>query len=240
MKLGVIIPFYNKWELTHKQLMQLYQYLPEWCEIYLINDCSNEEGITGGIAWWQKQAARHKIYYIENSKNRGFGYSMNKGAKAAINQGCDAVVLLSNDVEIYNDFATVVKAQLEENSGILIGGEILTNDTGWNTLDCCVIPYLNGWFLACSKDTWIDIGGFDLRYGLFDYEDIDLSLTAMMKGHRIDPIKPMARMKHLGGKTIYTFYQDRMERTLKNKELFLKKWNSRCPEIKEKLYGTRT
>lgn len=239
MKLGIVIPFYNRWDLTHKQLMSIYQHLPDWCEIFLINDCSTEEGIVGGVAWWQKKAARHKIWYIENSTNHGFGYSMNKGCKAAIDKECDGIVLLSNDVEIYNDFATILVQQFEENPSLLIGGELLMNDTGWNRLDCCVVPYLNGWFLACTRETWIDIGGFDLRYGLFDYEDIDLSLTAMMKGHRIEPIHPPAKLKHLGGQTIYSYYQDRMERTLKNKEVFLEKWNGRCAEIRDVIYGVR-
>lgn len=241
MKMGIITPFYNRWDLTHRLMMQLYLNMPDWVEIYLVDDASNEEGILGGIAWWQKQAARHKIYYIKNIENHGFGYSMNKGCKAAINQGgCDAVVLLSNDVEVYNDFATPLRTQLEENPTYLIGGELLYNDTGWNVLpNCCVIPYANGWFLGCTAETWQDIGGFDMRYGKFDYEDIDLSLTAMLKGHRIEPIKPPAKLKHLGGQTIYALYSDRMERTRKNQRIFIEKWSGQCKEIKEKVYGIK-
>lgn len=239
MRLGIIVPFYNKWELTHKLMMQLYLNIPDWCEIYLVDDASTEEGISGGVAWWQKQAARHKIYYLKNEKNGGFGYSMNRGCKAAIKQGCDAVVLLSNDVEVYNDFASVVKKQLENNPTVLIGAELLMNDTGWNRLDCMVVPYANGWFLACTAETWKDIGGFDLRYGLFDYEDIDISLTAMSKGHRIEALEPPARLHHIGGATIYSLYTDRMERTKKNQQLFIEKWSGQCEELKEKIYGKK-
>jgi GT2 family glycosyltransferase len=238
MRLGIVIPFYNKWELTHKQMMQLYLNMPEWCEIYLVDDASTEEGISGGVAWWQKQLSRHRIYYIKNEENRGFGYSMNKGCKAAIKQGCDAVVLLSNDVEVYNDFATVVKNQLEEEPTILIGAELLWNDTGWNVLpNCATIPYANGWFLACTAETWKDIGGFDLGFMRFDYEDVDISLTAMMKGHKITALKPPAKLRHIGGQTVYAFYPDRMEYTRRNQQLFIEKWSGRCEEIKRVIYG---
>lgn len=237
MKLGIVIPFFNKWELTHKLLMSLYQHIPEWCEIYLVNDASTED-VSGGVAWWQKQVAKHKIFYIVNDKNIGFGGSMNKGAKAAIKQGCDAIVLLSNDVLVFNDFATVVKNQLEENPLILIGGEVLYNDTGWNVLpECVTVPYANGWFLACTSKAWRDIGGFDLLFGLFDYEDIDISLQAWIKGYVPTPINPPAKLQHLGGKTIYAYYSDRMSRTLENKKLFIEKWSGRCDEIREKIYG---
>jgi len=219
--------------------MSLYNHIPEQHEIFLVDDASTEEGIAGGVSWWQKTVNRHKIYYIRNEENRGFGYSMNKGCKGAIKQGCDVVALLSNDVEVYNDFATPLEQQLTAEPNVFIGAELLYNDTGWNVLPNCVtVPYANGWFLACTAETWKDIGGFDLRYGLFDYEDICISLTAMMKGHPLRALDKSARMRHLGGQTIYSLYPDRMVRTLKNKELFIEKWSHvPCEELKEKIYG---
>jgi len=60
----------------------------------------------------------------------------------------------------------------------------------------------------------------------------------MMKGHPLRALDKSARMRHLGGQTIYSLYPDRMVRTLKNKELFIEKWSHvPCEELKEKIYG---
>ena len=31
-----------------------------------------------------------------------------------------------------------------------------------------IVPYANGWLLACTRSAWLDIGGFDLAFGKFD------------------------------------------------------------------------
>ena len=80
MKFSYIMPFYNRWDLTHARLGNFRQFLPTNCEIVLVDDCSTEEDCRKGIAFWQKSgAARHTIKYVKNKENLGFVQSVNRG-----------------------------------------------------------------------------------------------------------------------------------------------------------------
>ena len=104
MLVSIIIPFLNKWNLTHELLYSLYKYAPDNCEIVLVNDASTEEDCEAGVSWWQKSEglARHKIRYRKNEKNLGFGGSHNAGAR--ISKG-DILIFLSNDVKMFSGAA---------------------------------------------------------------------------------------------------------------------------------------
>ncbi len=224
MLVSIIIPFYNNWTLTHQRMMELNNHVQTPCEIVLVNDASTEEGIDGGVAWWQKfSGIKHTVRYVKSEENHGFGYSMNLGARKAIG---DIVILLSNDVLVFSDFVTEIVTLLQENPRYFIGGEVLIGDTGWNVINNTIIPYANGWLIACTKEAWEDIGGFDLRYGKFDFEDVDISATAIHKGYDLVALTK-SKLRHIGGATIYPLYGNRMEITKKNRELFVEKWKDK-------------
>lgn len=237
MKLiSVIVPFYNKWHLTHNTLKKLYDFAPENCEIVLVNDASTEKDCEFGVGWWQREAARHKLRYRRNEENLGFGGSMNVGAKTA--RG-DIFIFLSNDVAIYGDFISQIEDRLLEKPNSLLGGEIINFPGGWNEIEIdgkkSFVPYANGWLLACTREVWESMDGFDPRYGKFDYEDIDLSTQAIAKGYDIIPLgSKLVEHKHQG-QTISTLQIDRMAHTKKNREIYLDKWASIIPEINERL-----
>lgn len=218
------MPFYNNWHLTHQRMMELYSKIAEPCEIILVNDASTDREIDDGVGFWQhKSGTKHTIRYVKNKQNQGFSYSMNRGARVMTGEN---LVLLSNDVEIYNDFEIEISELLQENPKYFIGAEILWYDTGWNVVNGVLYPYANGWFLACTKRAWLDIGGFDLRYGKFDWEDVDLSTTALSKGYVLKGLSK-SKLKHLGGQTVYKYHPDRVEVTKKNRLLFMEKWSGK-------------
>lgn len=235
---SIIIPFFNRWELTHARLLELYRFAPENVEIILVDDASTEDMIDSGIAWWQKNIypiTNRPIRYHKNPENLGFGGAMNEGAKLA--KG-DILVFLSNDVIMNGDIVTEIITKLQENNKVLLGGEIINFDSGWNTLlvdgKKMIIPYCNGWLLACTKEVWDAIGGFDLRYGKYDYEDIDISLTAQFLGYNLIALNSKYA-RHIGGATIYALNSDRQAQTLKNKELFRQKWQDRVKDLHDQL-----
>jgi len=237
MKLvSIIIPFFNKWHLTHKSLMQLYTFAPENCEIILVNDASTETDCEGGIAWWQKQAAKHKIRYRKNEKNLGFGGSMNVGAKTA--RG-DIFIFLSNDVAIYGDFVSQIEDRLMENPNSLLGGQVINFPGGWNEVEIdgkkSFVPYANGWLIACTREVWESLDGFDPLYGKFDYEDIDLSTQAIAKGYDIISLGSKLVEHNHQGATIETLGVDRMAHTKENREKYINKWKDKFPDMSERL-----
>ena len=222
MKVSIIIPFYGRWDLTHARMMELYTHVQTECSIVLVDDCSEGEEHVGGVAWWQKQINKHSVYYLRNTKNLGFGWSMNRGAKIALKHGAEILVFLSNDVQIFNDFVAEIVSWVEQDKNVLIGAELLDRDTGWNVLDGKVIPYLTGWLLACHRDVWKELGGFDMRYGRHDYEDIDLSLTAATKGYAFRVLEK-SKLRHMAAQTApYDVARERI--TKENQQKFIKKW----------------
>lgn len=245
MKLSVIIPFYNKWELVHNRLYELHGHLSKDVDIVIVDDCSpdtdpldpKKPGDLGGIDWWQNVGPFiGRLRYFRNKENLGFGGSMNKGAKIAIKNGAEAIVLLSNDVRVMSNFAQNVNTLLSLNPRVLIGGEVFYQHTGWNMLPGCgVVPYANGWFLATSTPTWEELGGFDPIYGRFDYEDVDLSTTAWWK--EIPLVTVGAKLHHIGGQTVSTVTQSRELATRTNRERWVDKWFRHAEDLKKKIYG---
>lgn len=227
---SIVIPFYNRWDLTHARLMELYKFAPDNCEIILVDDASTDVEIGGGIVWWQKNTNRHSIRYHRNDENVGFGKSHNNGAKLAKGK---YLILLSNDVVINDNFIGDITTLIGDDDKLLVAGRIVDWAGGWNEIDCdngrhYVIPYAEGWLIGCTKVAWKSLGGFDPIYGKFDYEDIDLSLTALSLGYNITNLHSN-KVKHISGATIYRLYPDRMEITKRNRELFVQKWKEKIP-----------
>jgi len=225
------MPFYNKWELTHARLMEFYQRVPRELiqEIILVDDCSTED-VTDGVKWW-KNLDHHKIRYGKNKTNLGFGGAMNVGAKQA--EG-DVVVLFSNDVVIRGNFVSEIHACLAEDNKRLVGGEVIYYPGGWNEFDIngrrFVVPYANGWLLACTKKAWDEVGGFALEYGKFDYEDIDLSTKFQSLGYNVVGLNSR-NVHHLGAATIKTLGVDRRNITEENRKIYIAKWADRLQSI---------
>lgn len=234
-KFSIVVPFYNRWDLTHRCLSDIYKFLGgEDIEIVLINDASTEQDCAAGAAWWQKQAnLPFQLLYHTNLENVGFGHSMNNGAKIA---NGEVLIFYSNDVVCSGNFILELKQLLNKNDKVLIGNEVIWYPGGWNEFDVdgkhIVIPYANGWFLACTREVWINIGGFDWKtYGKMDFEDIDISVKAMELGYNIVALSSKKIVHAHQGSTISSLNIDRMAITRKNKIKFFAKWGSRLADI---------
>ena len=233
--ISVVIPFFNKWELTHSRLYEFHQFIPtKELEIILVDDASTENGIDSGVAWWQKHVDRHKIRYVKNKENLGFGGSMNRGASKA--EG-DIIVLFSNDVIVRGDFISEIRSAIEKDENALVCGEVVSWAGGWNEIDYLgkrmIIPYANGWLLACTKEVWGSLDGFDPIYGKYSFEDIDLSVQALFLGYNLVGLYSKF-VKHIGAQTA-PYDEKRNAITIQNKEKFISKWSGRLPEIINRL-----
>jgi GT2 family glycosyltransferase len=224
------MPFYNRWDLTHQRLMDIHKFLPNNVEVILVNDASTETECDGGVGFWQSANTRHKIRYTKNKKNLGFGGSMNKGAKLA---NGNILVFLSNDVIITGNFIEKIEKEIENEEDILIGGRIIYWRAGWNEINYngmeFVVPYVEGWLVACTRKVWDNLGGFDLLYGKYAFEDIDLSTKAIELGYRLVSLNS-PYLKHIGAQTAgYT--EERMQITIENKQKYIEKWQDKFDDI---------
>lgn len=239
MKSTIIIPYLNRWDLTHARLMELYKYCPS-SEIVLVDDGSTDADCAKGIIWWQEGALKGRLRYFRNKENVGFGHSMNVGAAIAIKNGADVIVLLSNDVSVRSDIGKEAIEIIERNSEpVLIGAEMICSSTDWNTMEGVgTIPYLNGWLLACHKDVWKTLEGFDPLYGRANCEDVCLSTMALYKGIKL-VLFQVAKVSHLGGQTVNSVMPDRFQQTVRNRDKWLLKWADKAPELRKAIYGKK-
>jgi len=211
--------------------MELYKLAPDYCEIILVDDASTELECSNGLNWWMKNTNRHNIRYYKNKENVGFGASMNNGAKLAKGE---YIIFLSNDVIISGDFVTDMVTLMHGDNKILVAGRVVDWAGGWNEFDIggkhYVIPYAEGWLLGCTKKAWKELDGFDLDYGKYDYEDIDLTMKALELGYNIVNLNSH-KVKHIGGATIYKVNPNRVEITNRNRTLFFEKWKDKIPSL---------
>lgn len=230
-ELSIIIPFFNRWDLTHARMGELYNFAPENCEVVLVDDCSTDES-PQGIAWWQRYGnARFRVRYYKNRENLGFGVSCNIGARLANGR---VIVQLSNDVVMYGDIFSDIITLIGFDDKMLVAGRIVDFPGGWNEFDIdgkhIVVPYAEGWLIACTKKAWKDLGGFDPRYGKYDYEDVDLTTTAIEKKFSIVGLNS-DKVRHLVGQTITSTGVDRQSITTSNRTIYFEKWKDKLSTL---------
>lgn len=232
---SIIIPFYNRWDLVHRCLSDIYHCISgESIEVILINDSSIETDCVTGAAWWQKQVDKSfPILYHTNKENVGFGHSMNNGAKIA---NGEILIFYSNDVSCSGNFLPELRQLIARDDKVLVGNEVIWFPGGWNEFDVdgkhIVIPYANGWFLSCTREVWVNLGGFDWKtFGKFDYEDVDLSTRAYELGYNVCALGSNKIVHAHQGSTISSLSIDRLANTQKNRALFFAKWGSRLANI---------
>jgi len=220
MNMSIVIPNYNRFDLVHQLLFDIYKQCDtsKIKEVIVVNDgCTEKESFTG-LKWWM-ESGMLPVHGLDLEDNVGFLLASNTGMKMAMG---DIVCLISNDVRIKGDIVNSIYGILNEVSKVLIGGKVLDFDTGWNNFHGKIFPYLEGWLLAARKNTWEEFGYFDERFVPNDFEDVDLSTTAISLGYYLSPIIP-EHTHHVGAQSI-GYNPEREALTKRNREKFRKKW----------------
>ena len=221
MGIHLLIPAYNGWDLTHQLIFSLFKKEDEnITSVVVMDNCSDDVEIEPGMAWWKEQ--KHERFGIlRQEENVGFLRNANSGLKRAWAPD-DILILISNDVLVRGKFIDQIKTVLAESPKSLVGGILYSHDTGWNKMGDKIFPYLEGWLLATTAESWKELEYFDERYTPADFEDVDLSTTAISLGYQLVPLNNPS-IEHLGGRTI-GYSQDRLEITNMNKKKFERKW----------------
>jgi len=216
---SIITPVWNRADLTMSFLYanwSLYAARPE-VEFVVVDNGSTDH--TPIVMKQFKGIMGDRLTTHRNEVNRGFGGGHNQGAALA---GGDVLIFLSNDVKPQGDYVTPILEALEEDLDALVGPEMLRHDTGWNVFDGKVIAYLAGHCIACRRDTWDFLGGWDERYFPCDYEDIDLSYGAFKCGFPL--VEVSLPLVHLFGQSAQALDGGREAITMKSRAKFIEKW----------------
>jgi GT2 family glycosyltransferase len=213
----IIIPFYDCFDLVWSRLAEISVWgTKNETELILANDGSVEEKTYEMLARARVQFPFFRTVGFD--KNRGFASINNYASQYA--QG-DVLCFLSSDVKIFKPFWRDIPEKL----GVWSGGKLYTYDTGWNAFDGTIVPYLEGWMVACRKSEFENLGGWDERFDPHDYEDVDLSLKAQCAGYQLRQIED-GQLQHIGCGTIgrKKTIDARLAVTNHNREVFYDKW----------------
>jgi GT2 family glycosyltransferase len=224
-KVTIVTLCFNKFELTNRLLTGLQKHESENIDALIVVDNHSTDGTQAGLQQWRLQWGGVGFEIFTEKKNVGFTIGANDGlglANTMSGDGNDIIFLISNDVQINGKFVVQAADILSATQNYLVGQKLLSNDTGWNTFDGRVFPYLEGFFLAATARGWRELGFFDSNYAPFDYEDVDLSTNAKKRGYKLTPLNNPAIIHEGAGTLGYT--PEREAITRRNQEYFRGKW----------------
>lgn len=200
---SIIIPCYNQLSYTRECVESIYQYTSAPFELILINNGSTDDT----ESYFAELSRRYdNVKIISNTRNLGYGAANNQGIKAAAGS---YILFLNNDVVVTGGWLSRMLAVGEScgevgvigpRSNAVSGVQVITgapyqtiremheyareraagyDGRGFET------DRVVGFCMLVKKEVIDNIGGFDLRFGLGNYEDDDLCLRARVAGYKI-------------------------------------------------------
>lgn len=224
-KVSIITPVWNRVDLTHRFLAQHWAIYAGWSDVeWVIVDNDSTDSTSQALESWQSLMS-DRLKIVSLPENTGFGPGNNRGTNAAMG---DIFAFISNDVQILGDYITPIQVaiqyQEQSPSQALFGAEIFSHNTGWNTFqEVGTIPYVAGWCVIAEREFWGKVGPWDERFVPCDYEDLDLSYRAKLKGYPLIELEHLS-LKHDSGKSAERLPEGRLKATLENQKRFLEKW----------------
>ncbi len=193
---SIVIPNWNGVELLKKHLQKVIDNAPG-AEIVVADDMSTD----GSVEYLRKNFP--KVVVVELNKRGGFAANVNAGVEKATG---DIVVLLNTDVEPEKGFLKPLLPHFEnpdmfavgclekspETTGVVLRGRGLARWTKGYYLhskgevdDGTTTAWVSGGSGAFRRSMWNKLGGMDVLYNPFYWEDIDLSYRARKAGWEI-------------------------------------------------------
>lgn len=218
LKFSFVIPNYNRFDLVHQLLFDIYKTCSPVHEVLVVNDgCTQVESFTG-VDWWTN-GSMLPVKALNLPENFGFLRASNYGMRHATG---DIICLISNDVRVKADIVREIEHYLKGNPHSLVGGRYLDWGTGWNEFDGTVFPYVEGWLLAMTHMGWEEVDYFDERFAPNDFEDVDLSTKVLSHDGLLFAL-PEDATQHMGAQSI-GYNPEREALTKINREKFRSKW----------------
>jgi N-acetylglucosaminyl-diphospho-decaprenol L-rhamnosyltransferase len=194
--IDVVIPTYNRWELTKSCLQNLRRQTAPHSVI--IADNASTDGTPARL-----RAAFPEAQLVELEENRGFSVACNAGVRAG---HAEIIVLLNNDVDCRPEFLERLTGRLDQGNIGSVAALLLTGEdsfiesfgvavdrtlAGYPRLrgapsaaahrDAPVLAGPSGAAAAFRREAWNDVGGLD--EAVFAYgEDVDLALRLRGSG----------------------------------------------------------
>ncbi len=214
--ISIIIPVYNKFDLTYNCIRSVIDHGAEVpFEVIVVDDCSRDETVLATFVLGRG------IRVIRNQANAGFVRSCNRGFDAARGE---YVVFLNNDTEVKPRWLDELYETIERDPKVgIVGSKLLFPDgslqecggiiwrlaDGWNwgrgqapddprfsyMRDS---DYVSGAALMLKSRVFVELGKFDEYYAPAYYEDTDLCFRARQHNYRV-VVQPASEIVHFEG-----------------------------------------
>lgn len=192
---SVVIPSWNSESQMKQNLPYVFAAAAKVAaEVVIVDDASAFDNSSSYL-----KSLGNKVRFYENNANEGFSYTVNRGVKMA--KG-DLIMLLNTDVRPAPDcFINALKYFVDDqvyalgfNSGeAWMGGEwqgglfhhfkVEPTKDNKNTQNPSL--WASGGQAAFSRDKWLLLGGMDLLFKPFYWEDTDMGYRAWKRGWQV-------------------------------------------------------
>lgn len=194
-KVSVVIPSWNSEQQLKQNLPFVFKAAEKVkAEIIVVDDASTFDNSAGYL-----RSLGKKIRFFENKKNGGFSFTVNRGVSLA--KG-DIVILLNTDVRPSEDCFSNCLTQFIDSSvfavtfnsgeawaggrwqnGLLQHAKVEPNKDNLKQVNPSL--WASGGQAAFDRHKWLALGGMDLLYKPFYWEDVDLGYRAWKRGWKI-------------------------------------------------------
>ncbi|MGZ3769129.1 MAG: glycosyltransferase family 2 protein [Bdellovibrio sp.] len=246
-QISIVIPVFNKSELTDRCLDSILKHSSEPQELIVIDNASKDDTAEKLAAWKNTfESKGWKFNFVTNPANVGFGRAMNQGARLATST---FLALVNNDTWLMPGWDKALLDSMKKHPEVsllcphideskpfneqrlLNKGQLFTQKNESRTREkfCAV-------FLFFKTEDFRKIGAFDERY-FVTYEDTDLKERMDREGY-----------KYLTVGNCFIWHQSMATRNsasnlpsnyeIQGKALFMDKWGF-DPSLREKKQGFR-
>jgi len=135
--LGIVILNYKKWQLVHQCIDSIRETIGSISyRIYIVDNHSKN----GSVEEFNKRyLGDDDVVILETDENGGFSKGNNIGARRAVDDGCQYLLIVNSDVVfLENAIKNMYEALLAENHCILTYPCVLNSDNSYQYQDCMV------------------------------------------------------------------------------------------------------
>ncbi|MCY9759649.1 glycosyltransferase family 2 protein [Paenibacillus alvei] len=253
MKVSIVILTLNQFSHTIRCLESIRKHTPEPYEIIIVDNGSTD--LT--LPYLRLQS---DVTLIENQENAGFAKGCNQGAARASG---DHILYLNNDTIVTPNWLTNMLKVLHSSEDIGMVGPLTNYSSGHQQIPVTYtdlwdlnafakehearhagtvteVRRLVGFCMLMKRSVVEEVGGFDERYGLGNYEDDDLCLRTANAGYRM-LIANDAFIHHVGHVTTNQLEQASLLQLLyTNREQARRKWGADIFDLIYKAESTIT
>ncbi len=246
--LSIVMPVWTGGEITKQALQAILDHTHRPLEIIIIDNGSDTEARAAIDDFLRLHPATARV--IHNETNKGYPAACNQGLQ--VSQG-RYQVLMNNDVLVTPYWASRMMAAFSLDAGIgavgprtnyVYSAQLVRdcNYTGatlnewaerWHAINAGTLrttTKLIGFLMMIRREMLDRIGGFDLVFGLGNYDDDDYCLRARLAGYQL-LIADDVFVHHYGSLSFNKNPATFSELLAKNREVFASKWgiDLQCP-----------